>query len=60
MAKARSMWRRVWDVVREVLGERTYDRYARYVQARGGTPLTPKEFYLSQLQRKYARPCRCC
>jgi uncharacterized short protein YbdD (DUF466 family) len=50
----------LWDVARQLLGDNAYDRYAQHVRARGGLPLSPKEFYVSQLQRKYSRPSRCC
>jgi uncharacterized short protein YbdD (DUF466 family) len=60
MAKARNMLRRIWEIAREVVGDKAYDRYAQHVRARGEVPLTPGEFYVSQLQRKYTRPCRCC
>jgi len=60
MAKARGLLRRIWEIAREVFGDKAYDRYAEHVRARGEKPVAPSEFYLSQLQRKYSRPCRCC
>lgn len=60
MVKARDIFCRIWEMAREVFGDRAYDRYAEHVRARGEKPLTREEFYVSQLQRKYTRPCRCC
>ena len=60
MLNARRLLRRVWDMASEVFGDKAYDRYAEYVRACGEKPVAPSEFYLSQLQRKYSRPCRCC
>jgi uncharacterized short protein YbdD (DUF466 family) len=60
MAKARRVLWRIWEMVREVFGDKAYDRYAEHIRTHGGEPLTREEFYVSQLQRKYTRPSRCC
>jgi len=60
MTKARRLMQRIWEVAREILGDKAYERYAESLRARGEAPLTPAEFYVSQLQRKYSRPSRCC
>lgn len=60
MLNARRLLRRVWDMASEVFGDKAYDRYVEYARSRGEEPLSREEFYLSQLQRKYSRPCRCC
>ena len=60
MVKVRNLLERIWEIAREMLGDKTYDRYAEHVRGRGGSPLSPEEFYMSQLQRKYSRPSRCC
>jgi uncharacterized short protein YbdD (DUF466 family) len=60
MAKLRQVLIEIWSVARELLGEQAYARYCRHVAVRGGCPLTPQEFYLSELERKYSRPSRCC
>ncbi|MBZ5542247.1 MAG: putative selenoprotein [Acidobacteriia bacterium] len=60
MAKVRRILIEIWSFGRELLGDNAYARYRDYVAARGGCPLTPQEFYLSELQRKYSRPSRCC
>jgi uncharacterized short protein YbdD (DUF466 family) len=53
---------RAWVGVREWCGDSAYERY---VQARRSRPdetslLTPTEFYVEQLDRRYSRPNRCC
>jgi uncharacterized short protein YbdD (DUF466 family) len=53
---------RAWLGVREWCGDSAYERY---VQARRSRPeetslLTPAEFYVEQLNRRYSRPNRCC
>ena len=60
MAKARRILTEIWVFACELLGENAYARYCEYVSARGGRPMTAEEFYLSQLQRKYSHPSRCC
>jgi len=60
MSMAIEMMRRVWDMAREVLGDCAYERYKERAQRQGQKVLTPKEFYVSQLQRKYSKPSRCC
>jgi uncharacterized short protein YbdD (DUF466 family) len=52
--------KRLWEMARELVGDRAYERYAAGCRRRGEAPLSPREFYLSQLQRKYTRPSRCC
>ena len=60
MSMARGVARRIWEIAREVLGDRAYELYAEGARRRDEKPLAPKEFYLAQLQRKYSRPSRCC
>jgi uncharacterized short protein YbdD (DUF466 family) len=60
MAMAIEMMRRVWDMAREVLGDNAYERYKARARQQGQKVLTAKEFYLSQLERKYSKPSRCC
>jgi uncharacterized short protein YbdD (DUF466 family) len=60
MVKTHSLLGRIWKFAGELFGDKAYDRYAEYVRSRGEEPLSREEFYLSQLQRKYSRPCRCC
>jgi putative selenoprotein len=51
---------RLWNYLREVSGENDYARYCRRVERLGGEPVSPRAFYLEQLERKNARPTRCC
>jgi uncharacterized short protein YbdD (DUF466 family) len=60
MTKARKIIRRIWDIAREILGDKAYDRYSARARQQGQKVLTAKEFYVSQLQRKYSKPSRCC
>lgn len=50
----------LWRIVLESVGENDYGRYRDRLLARGETPLAPDAFYLSNLERKYSRPNRCC
>ena len=53
--------RRLWRGLREWSGDAAYEAYLR--AAAGGEAqkvLSPKEFYLQQLEGKYSRPNRCC
>ena len=54
--------RRFWRGLREWCGDAAYERYLRSSNARSGarTLLTPSEFYVEQLNRRYSRPNRCC
>lgn len=51
-----------WRGLREWCGDAAYERYLRSNGARPGSrrPLTPAEFYVEQLDRRYSRPNRCC
>jgi len=52
---------RVWQGLREWSGDAAYEKYVQCSgRTDGGKPLTPEEFYVDQLNRKYARPNRCC
>ena len=50
----------VWQYLREVSGENDYARYRTRALAQGTAPLSPGDFYLAQLARKYSRINRCC
>jgi hypothetical protein len=60
MARIKQVVQVVWEYLREVSGENDYARYRTRTTSLGGEPMTPQRFYLSRLQEKYARPCRCC
>ena len=53
--------RRVLHRIREWCGDSSYERYQR-AMARKREPLllSPQQFYVQQLERKYSRPNRCC
>ena len=53
---------RLWLGIREWCGDSAYERY---VQAQRTNPeesclLTPAEFYVERVNRRYSRPNRCC
>jgi uncharacterized short protein YbdD (DUF466 family) len=51
----------LWRGLREWCGDSAYERYLqRSLEAGGKKPLTPAQFYVEQLHRKYSRPNRCC
>ncbi len=54
--------RRFWSGLREWCGDADYESYVRSKGARSGShrTLTPSEFYVEQLNRRYSRPNRCC
>ena len=53
---------RFWRGLREWSGDAAYDRYLRAIETKHcrHAPLTPAEFYIEQLNRRYSRPNRCC
>jgi uncharacterized short protein YbdD (DUF466 family) len=60
MDKIGNQLRRLWEYLREVAGENDYLRYRNHTVASGEEPLSPQEFYLQQLQRRYSRVSHCC
>lgn len=55
------MLRSVWRGLRQWSGDSAYETYLVCVERqRAQKPLSPAEFYLEQLNRKYSRPNRCC
>jgi uncharacterized short protein YbdD (DUF466 family) len=54
--------RRFWRGLREWCGDAAYERYLHScsTQQSPSPPLTPAEFYVEQLDRRYSRPNRCC
>jgi uncharacterized short protein YbdD (DUF466 family) len=54
--------RSAWRSLREWSGDSAYERYLRVTAAKRGAPrpLSPAEFYVEQLERRYSRPTRCC
>jgi len=64
-AAKRIKWlaRRFWRGIREWCGDAAYDRYLRSLAGRQSDtvgPMSAKEFYVEQLNRRYSRPSRCC
>jgi len=57
----RSGLTRLWQGLREWSGDAAYERYVKCT-ARDGpkAPLSPSQFYVEQLNRRYSRPNRCC
>jgi uncharacterized short protein YbdD (DUF466 family) len=60
MTRVRQILRSFWELARELCGDKAYSRYHDHILARGGQPMTPKEFYLWQVQHRYSCPARCC
>lgn len=56
------LFRRFWRGVREWCGDAAYESYLRSnaTQRSNRRALTPAEFYVEQLDRRYSRPNRCC
>jgi hypothetical protein len=51
----------LWKGLREWSGDAAYEKYAECATRQGATGrLSPEEFYVEQLNRKYSRPNRCC
>jgi uncharacterized short protein YbdD (DUF466 family) len=53
---------RFWRGLREWCGDAAYESYLRSKVNRSSSDrtLTPAEFYVEQLNRRYSRPNRCC
>ena len=50
-----------WRGLRDWCGDSAYERYLQCALRTGDNkPLTPAQFYVEQLNRKYSRPNRCC
>ncbi len=54
--------RRFWRGLRDWCGDAAYEHYLRSKGTRSASArtLTPAEFYVEQLNRRYSRPNRCC
>ena len=54
--------RRFWRGLREWCGDAAYESYLRSKRTQSSScrPLTPAEFYVEQLNRRYSKPNRCC
>jgi len=51
-----------WQGLREWCGDAAYEKYTKCVlrSRQQGDLLSPTEFYVQQLNKKYSRPNRCC
>ena len=54
--------RRFWRGLREWCGDAAYESYlcSKGRQISSARTLTPTEFYVEQLNRRYSKPNRCC
>jgi uncharacterized short protein YbdD (DUF466 family) len=51
----------LWKLVRALATDDAYERYlVHHAAAHGGAPLSRREFYLGQQQRKWTGVSRCC
>jgi len=55
-------FRRFWRGLREWCGDAAYENYLRSkaTESCACRKLTPAEFYVEQLNRRYSKPNRCC
>ena len=52
---------RFWQGLREWCGDAAYEQYRKCaVRAGQKAVLSPAQFYVEQLNKKYSRPNRCC
>jgi uncharacterized short protein YbdD (DUF466 family) len=58
----RKLFRCFWRGLREWCGDSAYESYLRskHRQCSNTSALSPAEFYVEQLNRRYSRPNRCC
>ena len=53
--------RNFWQGLRQWCGDSAYETYKKCASRTGeGTILSPEQFYVEQLNKKYSRPNRCC
>jgi uncharacterized short protein YbdD (DUF466 family) len=53
---------KLWLGIREWCGDSAYERYVQEQRTNPEKPclLTPTEFYVERVNRRYSRPSRCC
>jgi hypothetical protein len=62
----RRMAVRLWWWLRQTTGDAAYENYLRAANRAecssdlGAAPLSPRDFYLDSLRRRYSRISRCC
>ena len=61
-ARSARLLRQLWRGLRDWCGDSAYERYASATRkdADSQAVLSPKDFYVDQLNRRYSRPSRCC
>lgn len=61
-SRARFTAIRIWWAVRQIFGDAAYEIYLRSAARTSGgePPLSPRDFYLDSLRRRYSRISRCC
>ena len=60
-AQFRDVLDSLWRGLRQWSGDSAYEMYLACAnRERGREPMSPAEFYVEQLNRKYTRPNRCC
>ena len=60
MIRLQKITRYIWQLLVEACGENDYERYRERALVRGEAALAAEAFFLERLERKYARPSRCC
>ena len=62
MSGAADMARTAWDRLRALIGDDAYDRYVAHCRQRhpGEAVLDRRQFYLAELDRRWAQINRCC
>jgi uncharacterized short protein YbdD (DUF466 family) len=60
--KLAALCKRIWQWLRAVTGDAAYESYVRHTSriSREATVLSPRDFYLDQLRRRYNTINRCC
>ena len=60
MSRFRKLIRTLWNYLREATGENDYARYRNRARRQHDLLMTPQQFYLWQLTKKYSGIHRCC
>jgi hypothetical protein len=62
LVQMRRSARTFWRGLREWCGDAAYEQYSRASATTNSAcqKLTPTEYYVEQLNRRYSRPSRCC
>jgi len=60
-SNAKGRLKRFWNGLREWCGDAAYENYRECAMRRGQeSVLSPRQFYVEQLNKKYSQPNRCC